>query len=60
MEATIQIQPKNPDTTWVALDIKNNIIAEGTSPEVVEEAAKKESDVYFLMFVPKEGVTYFF
>lgn len=60
MPATIQIKPKNPNSRWVALDINNKIISEGNKPETVEAKAKKITDVFFLMFVPKEGVRYFF
>lgn len=59
MEETIQIKPKNSESRWVALDVNNNIISEGVQPEKVREDAKKISDVYFLLFIPEKGVTYF-
>lgn len=59
MEATIQIKPKNPNTTWVALDINNKIVCEGIDPEFVRSEAKKKRDVFFLMYIPKKNTTYF-
>ncbi len=58
MQATIQIRPKNPSSKWVALDINNKIVAEGAKPEAVSEKAKKVTDVFFLVFIPKKGVNY--
>jgi len=57
--ATIQIKPKNPLTTWVALDIDNKIICEGTKPELVQREAKKKTNVFFMMYIPKKNTTYF-
>lgn len=35
MPATIEIKPKSKASTWVALDINNKILCEGTIPEIV-------------------------
>ena len=60
METTVQIITKDPKSRWVALDINNNVISEGETAEKVEESAKIITEVFFLMFVPKDGVRYFF
>jgi len=59
-EPVVQIITKDPKSRWVALDINNNVISEGETPESVEEKAKKIEEVFFLMFVPQDGVRYFF
>lgn len=58
--APITVSPKSPETRWVALDQKNEIISEGKTPAEAIEQAKKITDNYTLMFVPLEGNTYFF
>lgn len=60
MNSTIKLKPKSIHTRWVALDINNKIIAEGVKPETVREKAEKITDVFFLMYVPKEGEKYIF
>lgn len=56
---TIDIKTKTKESCWVALDINNNVICEGKTPEEVEEEAKKKTEVFFLMFVPKEGIYFY-
>jgi len=46
----IIINPKNPNTKWVAL-VDNEIIAEGETPEEATENANKITDIHFLMYV---------
>jgi hypothetical protein len=60
MEETILIETKNPASRWVAVDINNKVISEGETAEAVEESAKKITEVFFLMFVPQDGVRYIF
>jgi len=55
----IELKPKNPHSRWVALDARNQIIAEGKNPEAVERKAIQLTDVYFLMYLPKKGLIYF-
>lgn len=60
MTATLNINPKSPQTRWVALNIKDNskIIAEGKTPQSVIKKADKTGKEYILSFVPKKGTTY--
>lgn len=51
---------KDSDSRWVALDLNNNLISEGKTPEEANDKAKKLVEVFSLMFVPKKGVTYIF
>jgi len=57
---TINIKIKDPKNTWVALDIIDGItiVAEGKTPEEVEELAKKTDKKYFLMYVNNSKDTY--
>jgi|KBSMisStaDraftv2_1062788.scaffolds.fasta_scaffold3276522_1 hypothetical protein len=57
---TITITPKNPEAKWVAIDQSNKIISEGQNPNEVIDAAKKITDNFTIMFVPKKGNTYIF
>ena len=59
-DITIAIKPKNPDTQWVTLDESNNIISEGKTPDEAIELAKKKTDNFTVLFVPKKGSTYIF
>lgn len=54
------IKTKNPDNTWVALDIIDGktIIAEGKSPAEVSKKAKKSGIEYMLMFVTNNKNSY--
>lgn len=58
MKNVISIKPKSTHSRWVALDINNKIISEGLKPESVQAKAKKKTDVFFLLFVPKVGEKY--
>ena len=59
-EFTVTVNPKSPDSRWVALDFKNELISEGKTPEEATEKAKIITDKFLLMFVPKTGVSYIF
>lgn len=59
-DITMTISPKSPDTRWVALDEKNNIISEGKTPGEAIEKAKNTGKEFTLMFVPLKGNTYIF
>jgi len=58
----IKIVPKLKTSRWVAIDVNNDIISEGITPEAVRDEAKKLSndDYFFLLWIPEEGVNYFF
>jgi hypothetical protein len=60
MNNTIKINPKNPNTRYVALDINNRsiIIAEGKTIKSVIKKATKTGKEYILSFVPKPGIKY--
>ncbi len=59
LETDIKI--KNAENSWVALDLFNSeVLAEGKTPEEVEEIAIKTQKKFILMFVPKKGETYIF
>ncbi|MEX0813655.1 MAG: DUF5678 domain-containing protein [Chitinophagales bacterium] len=62
MTATLNINPKNPDSRWIAVNVKDNskIIAEGKTPQEVIKKAKKTGVNYILSFVPKKDSTYIF
>ncbi len=53
-------KPKNPDSRWITVDENDNLISEGKTPEEAIEIAKKKTDNYTVLFVPKEGSTYIF
>jgi hypothetical protein len=59
-DITITIKPKNPDSNWVTVDDKGNMISEGKTPAEAIEKAKKISDNFSVIFVPKEGESYIF
>lgn len=54
------ITPKDPKTTWVALDNKSVIIAEGNTPVSVSEQAKHKTEDFSIMFIPSIGHTYIY
>lgn len=56
----ITIRPKSPRTRWVALGVNNEILVEGIKPQTVHKKAEKLGVIYFLMWVPRPNVTYFF
>ncbi len=58
----IKVKPTNPDSRWVALDIKekDRIIAEGKEPADAINSANKTGKEYSLLFIPKKGDTYIF
>jgi hypothetical protein len=57
---TITISPKNPESNWITVDDNGKTISEGETPNETIERAKKISDNFSLIFVPKEGKTYIF
>lgn len=57
---TITITPKKPDSNWVTVDENGKMIAEGKTPAEVIEIAKKVTDNFSVIFVPKEGESYIF
>ncbi len=59
-DITITVKPKNPDSNWVTVDERGNMISEGTTPAEAIEKAKKITDNFSVIFVPKEGNTYIF
>ena len=59
-DLTLTVSPSSPDSRWIALDESDNLISEGKTPEEASALAKKITDVFFLMFVPKQGVSYIF
>ena len=50
----IHVVPKNANSRWVALDINNNTISEGLTPNETLASAKllKQDEDLFLMFIP--------
>lgn len=55
------IEVKNKDSQWVALDIiDNSVICEGITPDEVAQKAEQTGKPFLLMFVPKKGETYIF
>lgn len=59
-DITITIKPKNPDSNWVTVDEQGKMISEGKTPADAIEGAKKITDNFSLIFVPKEGESYIF
>jgi hypothetical protein len=58
----INITPKNPDSKFIALDIKDQskIIAEGKTINIVIDKAEKTGKKFILAPVLKENCTYIF
>jgi hypothetical protein len=59
-DITITIKPKNPDSRWITVDENGKMISEGQTPQEAIAIAKKISDSFSVIFVPKEGSTYIF
>ncbi len=59
-EFTLTVNPKCPDSRWIALDFKKELISEGKTPEEATSKAKVLTDKFILMFVPEAGVSYIF
>lgn len=59
-EITINIKTQNPDSNWVTVDEHGKMISEGKTPAEAIEKAKKISDNFSVIFVPKEGESYIF
>ena len=59
-DLVFSVNPKSHDSCWVALDIDSKLISEGKTPEEATDKAKRITDIFFLMFVPKQGVSYIF
>lgn len=53
-------KPKNADSRWMTIDVDGNIISEGKTPDEAISLAKKKTENYTVIFVPKEGSTYIF
>jgi hypothetical protein len=49
----MNIDPKDPNSNWVAIDKNNKIIAEGLTPDDVIIKAKKTRKKFSLVFIPK-------
>ena len=56
----ITITTKNPESRWVAVDERGDYISEGKTPQDAITLAKKITEYFSLIFVPKEGNTYIF
>jgi len=55
----IVITPKDPKTTWVAIDVlTSEIIAEGKSPTECASIADPMGKDYILSFIPDPDTTY--
>ena len=59
-DITITVKPKNPESNWVTVDESGNMISEGITPAEAIEAAKKITDNFSVIFIPKEGKSYIF
>jgi predicted RNase H-like HicB family nuclease len=59
-DITISITPKNPNSNWVTVDEHGKVISEGKTPAEAIENAKKITEDFSVIFVPKEGNTYIF
>jgi len=55
----IIVRPKNPNMRWVAVDNNFKIVSEGRTLQSAANKASKVAEKFSLMFVPKEGVTYY-
>lgn len=58
----IEIKPKDPESRFCALDIKDGetILAEGKTHEEVIELADKTGKKYMISWIPESGKTYIF
>ena len=59
-DTIIMAKPTKPDSRWITVDENDNLISEGETPEEAIDLAKKKSDNFTVLFVPKEGNTYIF
>ena len=56
--STIKVRTRKPGSRWVAINDQNKVISEGRTPESVAKKAKRVTDNFFLVFVPKPGASY--
>lgn len=56
----LKIEVKNPDSQWVTVDEKGNLISEGKTPDEAIKLAKEKTEYFTVLFVPKEGNAYIF
>jgi hypothetical protein len=56
--ATVKKLPRKTTSRWVALDLKDNVIAEGSRPDEVRVEAMKKTDKFIIAFVPVKDATY--
>lgn len=51
----VEIKPNDSNSRWVALDMKNKIVAEDKDADNLIKKANQTGKVYSIMYVPKEG-----